>query len=119
MDFDIRSEGKYKIVKLTGRVEWDRARELDGAVRQLIADGCAHIAFDLNEVVYICSAGIGALVYNLNAVKKRGGAIYIISSNEYIEYLFETLKFDMVFEGRIYPDLDAFRATAIERRETT
>ena len=88
-------------------------------VRRLMRGGHECFVFDLNAVTYICSAGIGALVYNLNTVRQNNGAIYIISSNEYIEYMFQTLKFDMVFDGYIYPSIDEFKRRIIEGPQGT
>lgn len=117
MKFSMERMGRYAVLTVAERIEWDDARELDEAVKQLIGQGIYHIAFDLNGVSYICSAGIGALVYDLSAVKKNGGAIYIISSSEYIDYMFQTLKFDMVFNGFIYPSIDDFRSRVVKTSE--
>jgi len=108
MNLSTRRIGEYVVLTLSQRVGWEDARRLDETVKRLLSEGTYHIAFDLNGVSYICSAGIGALVYNLNTAKKNGGALYIISSNDYIDYMFQTLKFDMVFEGYIYPSIDDF-----------
>jgi anti-anti-sigma factor len=71
--------------------------------------------FNLDEVTFICSGGIGALVYNLNKVKKMGGAMYIISSNEYVNYILETLKFDIVFDGFLFDSYEEFSNQILEK----
>ena len=114
MRFSIRRQKQYAFFTLADRIEWEDARQLDDAIKKLLAEKIFHIVFDLNEITYICSAGIGALVYNLNIVRQNGGAIYIISSNDYIEYMFQTLKFDMVFDGFIYPSMEEFTHTVID-----
>jgi anti-anti-sigma factor len=114
MRLSVDRQKEYRILTLSGRIEWADARKLDRTIRRLVDEGSYHIVFELSDVSFICSAGIGALVYNLNAVKKHGGAIYIVSSNDYIEYMFETLKFDMIFDGFIFPSLDDFRRSVIE-----
>jgi anti-anti-sigma factor len=114
MKFVTEKEGATVIFTLAQRVEWEDARLIDDAIKGCIDQGNFNIAFDLNNVGYICSAGIGALVYNLNTAKSSGGAIYIISSNEYMEYLFQTLMFDVVFSGYIFPSREAFRRHVVE-----
>lgn len=109
--------GKFKVIKLSGRIDWENARLLDKEIQSIIEDGYSHIVFNLDEVSFICSGGIGALVYNLNKVKKMSGAIYIISSNEYINYIFETLKFDIVFEGYLYKSYENFEAEVLEKQK--
>ncbi|MCX7727563.1 MAG: STAS domain-containing protein [Chitinispirillaceae bacterium] len=114
-------KNKYKVIKPIGRIDWESARLLDKEINQIIEDGFYHIVFNLDEVNFICSGGIGALVYNLNKVRKKNGAIYIISSNHYINYIFETLKFDIVFEGYLYKTFEDFASAVLEKEhcETT
>lgn len=115
MELSVTQIGKFKVIKPSGRIDWESARLLDKEVQQIISEGVCHIVFNLDEVTFICSGGIGALVYNLNKVRKMGGAIYIISSSEYINYIFETLKFDIVFEGFLYNSYDSFAREVLER----
>ncbi len=116
MELSVAKDNKYTVVTLGGRIEWEDARQLDQTIKGILDNRSYYIAFDLNKVSYICSAGIGALVYNLNTVKKNSGAISIISSNEYVDFMFETLKFDMIFEGCIYPSLEEFRRRTLEQQ---
>ncbi|MBD3418616.1 MAG: STAS domain-containing protein [Chitinivibrionales bacterium] len=119
MELAVTQESKFKIIKVAGRVDWENARLLDKEVHQIVDDGFYHIVFDLNEVTFICSGGVGALVYNLNKVKKSDGAIYIISSNEYVNYIFETLKFDIVFDGYLFDSYEKFKHQILERQGQT
>jgi anti-anti-sigma factor len=105
----------YKIIKINGKVDWESARQLDKEIQQLIDGGSSRIVFNLDEVTFICSGGIGALVYNLNKVKKMGGAMYIISSNEYVNYILETLKFDIVFDGFLFDSSEEFAEQVIDK----
>jgi anti-anti-sigma factor len=115
VELSVTSIGKFRVVKPTGRIDWENARLLDKEIQQIIEEGVCHIVFNLDEVTFICSGGIGALVYNLNKVKKMGGAIYIISSNDYINYILETLKFDIVFEGYLYKNYETFASEVLEK----
>jgi len=115
MDFTVTEVGKFKVIKPSGRIDWESARLLDKEIQRLVDEKYCHIAFNLDEVTFICSGGIGALVYNLNKVTKMGGAIYIIADNEYISYIFETLKFDMIFAGYMYKTFDEFSEAVLHR----
>lgn len=117
MELAITEVGKFKIIKICGKVDWDNARLLDKEIQQIIDDGFSHIVFNLDEITFICSGGVGALVYNLNKVKKLGGAMYIISANEYVNYILETLKFSIVFDGFLFTSFDHFREQIIEKAE--
>lgn len=109
MELTVKQEDKFKIVELAGRIDWDNAHDLDNTVQQIIEEGVANIVFDLNQVKFICSGGIGTLVYNLNRVRQMGGDIYLIADNEYVTFIFDTLKFDIIFDGRIFKSIDEFR----------
>jgi anti-anti-sigma factor len=117
MDLSVTDVGKYKIIKPAGRIDWENARYLDQEIHRIIDEGHVNIVFNLDEVTFICSGGIGALAYNLNKVKRKGGAIYIISSNDYINYIFETLKFNIVFEGYFYPTFEDFFAEMLDHEK--
>jgi anti-sigma B factor antagonist len=115
VDLSVTEIMNFKVVKPAGRIDWESARVLDKEIQQIIEGGFCHIAFNLDEVTFICSGGIGALVYNLNKVRKMGGAIYIISSNDYINYIFETLKFDVVFDGYLYKTYEEFATEVLDK----
>jgi anti-sigma B factor antagonist len=117
VELAITETGKFKIIKICGKVDWDNARLLDKEIQQIIEDGFFHVVFNLDEVTFICSGGVGALVYNLNKVKKLGGSMYIISSNEYVNYILETLKFNIVFDGFLFTSFENFRDQIIEKVE--
>ena len=118
MELSVTEINKYKVIKPQGRIDWENARILDKEIQQIIEGGHYHLVFNLDEVSFICSGGIGALVYNLNKVKKMNGAIYIISANDYINYIFETLKFDIVFEGYLYKSFEVFAAEVLEKEKS-
>ena len=109
MDFSIRDSGRYKIITLKGKIDWEDASRLDKEISTLINEGFVHIAFIFDEVISICSALIGALVFNLNKAKKLKGAFYLISSNKTVNSVFETLKFDIVFDGYLFDSFECFR----------
>ncbi|MBN1308923.1 MAG: STAS domain-containing protein [Chitinispirillaceae bacterium] len=117
MELSVTEINNFKVIKPQGRIDWENARVLDKEIQQIIDDGHYHIVFNLDEVTFICSGGIGALVYNLNKVRKKNGAIYIISANDYINYIFETLKFDIVFEGYLYKSFELFASEVLEKEK--
>ena len=56
---------------------------------------------------------------NADLVEGKGGAIYIISSNDYINYIFETLKFNIVFEGYYFKTYEEFATEALEGKKSS
>jgi anti-anti-sigma factor len=117
MELSVTDVGKFKVIKPAGRIDWENARHLDQEIHRIIEEGFYNLVFNLDEVTFVCSGGIGALAYNLNKVKRKGGAIYIISSNDYINYIFETIKFNLVFEGFYFKTFEEFSARVIDREK--
>jgi len=114
MDFTVTEISDFVVIKPVGRIDWESARLLDKEVQRLVGDGRFNIVFNLDDVSFICSAGIGALVYNRNKIAQLGGAVYIIADNEYIAYIFEALKFDLVFEDCMYKTFEDFSEAVLD-----
>ena len=117
LDFSIRDSGRCKIFTLKGKIDWEDAHTLDKEASSLINEGFVHIAFIFDEVISMCSALIGALVFNLNKAKKLNGAFYLISSNKNVNSVFETLKFDIVFDGYLFTSFDDFRKEILDKEK--
>lgn len=116
MEITATNTDKHKIIKLAGKIGWEDAQELDRHIRHYIEDeGFSHLVFNMDEVSFICSGGIGALVFNLNKVKERKGGIYIVSDNEYFNYICETLKFDVIFDGFLFKTYEQFCESVIDK----
>lgn len=117
MELEITDIGQYKCVSISGKVDWENARKLDAEVQAAIASGARHMVFDLNRVTFLCSGAIGALTYNMNRLKSNDGSFYIVSSNDYVNYIFETLRFDVVFSGLLYDSLEDFQKKVVDNPE--
>lgn len=109
MKIDISDHDGFKVVKLSGKIGWDKAYTLDKEINWLIADGAKQMVFDLNEVDFICSGAIGSILYNMNKFKDVGGGIYLISSNDYVNYVFKS-SFGTLLEGVMFTSFDLFHA---------
>ncbi len=108
MELRVNANADIALFLVKGKVGWDNSRILDTQIHKMIEQGCTHIIFNLDEVTFLCSGGIGALIYNMKRVQERGGDIYIVSNSEYIQYLFATIGFNLIFQGRIFDSFDTF-----------
>jgi anti-anti-sigma factor len=98
MELAAETIGSFTVFKLAGCIDWDGAGRLDDEIGRHINAGSPCLAFNLDAVTCLSSGGIGAIAFNTNLVRSRGGAVHIISSNRYIDDLFETLKLTLVFK---------------------
>ncbi len=117
MNVSVSQQPPYTILTVDGRIDWEQARELDELIRSLIDEGNYHLVFQLDGVNFISSGGIGALVYNLKTVKNFNGSVHLIASSKYMNFIFETLKFNIIFEGKIYASMEQFRRNTLDSRE--
>jgi anti-anti-sigma factor len=108
MELRINANTEIALLLVKGKVGWDNSRIIDTQIHKMIEQGCTHIVFNLDEVTFLCSGGIGALIYNMKRVQERKGDIYIVSNSEYIQYLFATIGFNLVFQGRIFATFEDF-----------
>jgi hypothetical protein len=96
----------------------ERPPILDQEIHRIIEGGVLPYRLSTSTMSPSSAAAASrALAYNLNKVKRKGGAIYIVSSNDYINYIFETLKFNIVFEGYYYKTFEEFSSEVTRWRE--
>lgn len=108
MELRITYNESIALMIVKGRIGWDNSRILDAQIHKMVDKGCSHIIFNLDEVSFLCSGGIGALMYNMKKVQGNGGDIYIVSSSDYIQFLFATIGFNIIFSGRIFKSFEEF-----------
>jgi anti-anti-sigma factor len=108
MELRINSNGKVALFVLSGKVGWDNSRILDTQILKMVEKGCTFIVFNLDDVTFMCSGGIGALVFNMKKVQDAGGDIFIVSSSDYIQFLFATIGFNIIFKDRIFETFEDF-----------
>ena len=108
MELRINSNTQIALFIVKGKIGWDNSRILDTQIHKMVEQGCTHIIFNLDEVSFLSSGGIGALIFNMKKVQEMGGDIYIVSNSDYIQYLFATIGFNIIFSGKIFKTFEDF-----------
>jgi len=108
VELRINSNAQIALFVVKGKIGWDNSRILDSQIHKMVEKGCSHIIFNLDEVTFLCSGGIGALIYNMKKVQGAGGDIFIVSNSDYIQYLFATIGFNILFNGKIFGTFEEF-----------
>ncbi len=62
--------------------------------------GVRHIVLDLENIKYVDSAGLNAMVDLLGTVKKRMGRLGIAAATQHVEVLFKLTRLELVFTIR-------------------
>ncbi len=86
------------IVTLKGRLTVGEASAAREQVNQLIAAHKVNVIFDLGDVDYIDSTGLGSLVICFTSIKKAGGALKLLNLNRRNIELLVLTKLHTIFE---------------------
>jgi anti-sigma B factor antagonist len=79
------------VMKVKGRVDSETAPELDDALTKLLQGNLNQIVLNLQEVDYMSSAGLRAVVKAYQAAKKAGGDLRLASVSEPVEVILRTV----------------------------
>ncbi len=101
------SELNYEVVRPNGILDGTQAIQLRQEISQRLDKTAEIILIDLQEVTFIDSSGLGALVSALKMVRTRGGKLFICSINDQVRMLFELTSMDRVF--KVYKDESTFK----------
>jgi anti-anti-sigma factor len=86
------------VLPLSGVIDGARGDELRREVRDIMTNGSDIVLIDLQEVKFIDSSGLGALVSAMKVVRNSGGKLYVCSMNDQVKMLFELTKMDRIFQ---------------------
>lgn len=100
------------IVTVSGEVDVYTAPQLRSVLEERIVAGHTRIVVDLKEVGFLDSTGLGVLVGRLKAVKKLGGWLRVVCTDERILRLFGITGLDRVLA--IHDTVDAALAAVAD-----
>lgn len=86
------------VMKVKGRVDSENASELDSALSRLLNDQRNKIILNLQEVDFLSSAGLRAMVRALKDAQRAGGDVRLASISEPIEVILRTVGMLQMFK---------------------
>ena len=93
MEVDVTFHGDVARVRIKGRiVEGEGADQLKRTLSKLVEDGKLDTIFDLWEVTWFDSLGIGILVGHYISVTGRGGKVMLLGANKKIRQIVEMVR---------------------------
>ena len=101
MDIDVKDSGNVTIVAPQGDVDMAVADDVRNRLMSLVDQGKTRLVLDLSSVLYIDSAGLGAIVASMKHARARGGDIKACKLDSDVRGLFEMTRLDNVM--KIYP----------------
>ena len=100
MSLDIRETERegIAILHLKGRLTVGEASSIREKVTEVLAAGKKNVIFDLGQVDYIDSTGLGSMVICYTTIKKQGGALKLVNPNKRNIELLLLTKLHTIFE---------------------
>jgi len=77
VQIDVQGRDGAAVVRLNGRLDLLSAPDVKGRLGQVVAQGDRRIVVDLNDVSFVDSSGLGALIGGLKAARQAGGDLRI------------------------------------------
>jgi anti-sigma B factor antagonist len=102
MDFNIESkviEKEYAVVTLQGEVDAFTAPKLKQELIAQMERGIVRLAINLEEVSYLDSTGLGALISGMRRTREKNGALVLICPNDRIARIFDITGLSRIFEN--------------------
>ena len=105
MVIEAQKNGSIAIINLNGKmVGICEAEELHEEVKSLLNNSTNHIVLNMQNVSWIGSLCIGALMREIISARKNNGDVYLASPSQKVQRLFQITKLDGVVH--IYPTVD-------------
>jgi len=95
-----------KIVQPSGILDGIKANQLRRDISDVVSTGADIVLIDLQDVKFIDSSGLGALVSAMKMVRTAGGKLFVCSINDQVKMVFELTRMDRVFDK--FVDRDEF-----------
>ncbi len=116
IDVERKADGVY-LVRLGGRLDSDTYARLDEKTQSLLSPSTRVIIFDMEQVNYVSSAGLGVIFQIKKVVEGYNGSFIIASLQPHVKKVFDIVKAlprDNIFES--VEEIDNYLDT-IQRRE--
>ena len=102
---------EVKVIQPSGRLDVTTAADFRRQVNDIAstAKPPQYLLVDLQEITFMDSSGLGALVSALKSIRNSNGEMVIAGANDQVQMLFELTSMTKIF--KIYPTIDEFNAT--------
>jgi len=99
MTITTREVSHVTVVDITGRITLgEETGQVRDAIRELIAAGKKKIIFNLANVDYIDSSGVGELVSSYTTVRNAGGDLKLLNLTKKVQDVLHVTKLYTVFD---------------------
>ncbi len=89
LDLDIRQTGPICTLRLKGQFKSSNTADFDAALDQALSSQCLYLILDLEQMSYIDSSGIGAIVGALRRTRQIGGDTRLVNPSAFASRIFK------------------------------
>lgn len=82
-----------KIVKVIPRIDGMTAKNFDEQLKATLEDGTENLVLDMDDTVYVSSAGLRVFLSTQKAINARGGSMVLRNVKQQIFEVFEVTGF--------------------------
>ena len=98
MEINIKDEGQVCILNLQGRLDLASGTDLKNEIKKLFEEEKNLVHLNLQEVEFINSSGLGALVSIMKEIRLRKGRLTLSNLASYVKEIFEITQLSHIFE---------------------
>ncbi len=98
MDISTKIDDGIAVINVNGRLDLSSANELKEASREFISQDNCKLILNMENVDFINSSGLGALVSILKDVRSNKGALKISNLASYVREIFEITQLTNIFD---------------------
>lgn len=98
MDLQTRIESQAIVITISDRLDAVTAPEYEKRIRELIDGGNNNFAVDFEQLDYISSAGLRALLLMAKLLKEKGGKVCFANVKGNVRSVFEMSGFTALFK---------------------
>jgi anti-sigma B factor antagonist len=98
LSIETDNTNSVSVMKVKGRVDSETAPELDHALSKLLKGNRNKIVLNLQNVDYLSSAGLRAMVKALKDAQGSGGDVRLASVSESVEVILRTVGMMQMFK---------------------
>ncbi len=103
---------KIEVIQPAGLLDGISGNELRQQAIELVDNDTEIILVDCQDITFMNSAGIGALVAALKAVTNAGGKFYLCSLSKQVQMIFQMTKMNRIFQ--IFTNIEEFQEKVIQ-----
>ncbi len=104
MEIDVDTSAAYTVARLKGEFGMDDGQAVLDELQPLVAEAGAGLALVLDEVSYINSSGLNALIGLGTRARLSQGRLVLVAPSKFVQSVFEVTQLDAWFE--VCKDLD-------------